>query len=248
MRAFQDTETRVEPTAHGFAMALPLMYPDGMQVVVNLEQAAPRDVILSDGGRTLGALHEMGLHLDGGGRRTQELLAERLRTFELRQEGFNLLRAVRLPLQGVDIQIFAEAIVSIAHLQYRIERAQPAKQGAMAAVHQILDARKVFYRTNAPLDGRVEKAIRVDYLLGQASQLALQVISRRGPVRDYMEQWGWRWTDIRNQNPGILRGMVYDPDSQEWDHTSLSIGREVCDVFCPYTERAELNAALDRVA
>lgn len=55
-------------------------------------------------------------------------------------------------------------------------------------------------------------------------------------------------SDIRNGNPEMLRAMVYDPDQQEWNDTALSIGRSVCDIFCPYFDSAALGDALGRVA
>ncbi len=63
-----------------------------------------------------------------------------------------------------------------------------------------------------------------------------------------MEQWGWRWTDIRHGNPDMLRAMVYDPDQQEWSDTALRIGQSACDIFCPYFDSDALGEALGRVA
>jgi len=65
-------------------------------------------------------------------------------------------------------------------------------------------------------------------------------------MRDYMEQWGWRWLDVKDQNPLVLRAMVYDPDRQEWDDTTKGIANRVCDFFCPYFETQTINAAIDR--
>lgn len=62
----------------------------------------------------------------------------------------------------------------------------------------------------------------------------------------YMEQWGFRWHDLRRRHPKLLRAMVYDPDTQEWDETSLKLGREVCDLFCPYYETAAIHTLLEK--
>ncbi len=35
--------------------------------------------------------------------------------------------------------------------------------------------------------------------------------------------------------------MIYNPDEQEWDETSLQIGRDVCDLFAPYYDTAMLH-------
>ena len=56
---------------------------------------------LSNNGKTLGSLIEAGMKLDA--RLTASFL------FEVQQDGFILTKNVQLPLQGVDVQIFAEA-------------------------------------------------------------------------------------------------------------------------------------------
>jgi hypothetical protein len=84
-----------------------------------------------------------------------------------------------------------------------------------------------------PLEGRIERRISVDYYLEGARGLALQVVSRRYNLMRYMEQWEWRWTDLREKNPGLIRAMIYDPERQDWEETAEEIGRSVCYVFCP---------------
>ena len=99
---FWRDETRVEETREGLAVALPLLYPDGWQVVVSLEQLTAHDVRISDKGRTLGKLAELGLNWDRSAKSNQSLLDERLRTFELQRDGFEITGTARLPLQGLD--------------------------------------------------------------------------------------------------------------------------------------------------
>jgi len=66
-------------------------------------------------------------------------------------------------------------------------------------------------------------------------------------VKDYMERWAWRWTDLKKQNPELLSAMVYNPDLQDWDNTSLKIGQEVCDLFCPCYDRDQIKDTLIRL-
>jgi len=44
--------------------------------------------------------------------------------------GFELFREIRLPLDGLDVQLFAESLVSIAHLVYRYEPYTPPESPA----------------------------------------------------------------------------------------------------------------------
>jgi hypothetical protein len=245
---FWRAETRVEETREGFAIALPLLYPDGWQIVVALEQLTSRDARLSDKGRTLGKLAELGLNWDRTAKSNQALLDERLKAFELQRDGFEISTMACLPLRGLDVHLFGEALVSIAHLAYRVEAAQPPQSAADAAVRRTLEARKTLFRERALVDGRLERNIRIDYLVQNSGVMAIEVVKRQGNMLPYMEQWGWRWTDIHEANPDMLRAMIFDPDKQDWDNTALSIGRNVCDVFCSYYETNRIEEALDRVA
>lgn len=245
---FWQAETRIEQTFNGLAVALPMLYPDGWQVVIELEQLTPNVVKLTDKGRTLGKLIEDGLNWDRNGSRNQSLLDERLNVFELQRDGFEIFTTTPLPLQGLKVHFFAEALVSVAHLVYRIEAGQMPQSVADAAVRRLLEARKVRFGRGETINGAVESQIHIDYLIRQRSGMAIEVVKRHRDILPYMEQWGWRWNDIKKANPDMIRAMIFDPDQQEWNETALKIGRAVCNVFCPYYESESLEAALKSVA
>lgn len=242
---FWNSQVIAEKTQRGVVMALPLMYPDGWQVQVHIEPISQTRAVITDQGRTLAKLHENGLNFEA--KHTAALLDERKKTFELQQNGFELLREIHLPVEGLDIQLFAESLVSIAHLGYRQEFSTAVESAAEKTLKKVFKERELQPAVNYPLDGEIEKAIRVDYFLQAARPFACQVVKRRGPLLGYVEQWAWRWTDLKNHNPHLLNAMIYDPDKQDWDDTTLSIGRSVCDLFCPYFETTQIHNALDRV-
>ena len=246
METFWREQVEVAPTRDGIALTLPLMYPDGWQVTVFLAALTPGWVRLSDHGKTLGALIEAGMNLDAKHSNTATLLDERVKMFELQSDGTVLSKNARLPLQGVDVQLFAEALVSIAHLIYRHEPVPAQENAAEKAVARVFSARHVTPRRNAELEGVLERRIRVDYLVEARRPLAVQVVSRRENLLAYMEQWAFRWSDLRKRDDRLLAAMVYDPESQAWDDTALRIGGEVCDCFCRYDETESLNAALTK--
>ena len=228
------------------ALTLPLMYPDGWQVTVHLTPTIPGCLRLSDHGKAVGSLIETGMNLDS--RHTASLLDERLKIFEVRREGLLLTKDVRLPLQGIDVQIFAEALVSIAHLIYRHEPASLQASPADKVVRGIFAARNIKPRRNVPMEGQIEKRILVDYVVDARGQMALEVVHKRDNLLPYMEQWAFRWDDLRKKNKQLVAAMVYDPENQAWDSTALRIGSGVCDVFCRYDEAVGLNLALDKLA
>jgi hypothetical protein len=241
---FWNSQVIAETTPRGVIMALPLMYPDGWQVHVHIEPVSQSRAIITDQGRTLAKLHENGLNCEA--KQTAALLDERKRTFELQQNGFELFREIHLPVEGIDVQLFAESLVSIAHLMYRQELTTTVESAAEKTLKKVFKERDLQPATNYALDGEIEKGIRVDYFLMANHPFACQVVKRRGPLLGYVEQWAWRWTDLKKHNPRLLNAMVYDPDKQEWDDTTLSIGKSVCDLFCPYFETDQIHDVLDR--
>ena len=107
MQAFWSERVEAAYTRDGIALTLPLMYPDGWQVTAYITTTVRCHARLYNNGKTLGSLIEAGMKLDA--RLTASFLAERLKMFEVQQDGFILTKNVQLPLQGVDVQIFAEA-------------------------------------------------------------------------------------------------------------------------------------------
>lgn len=244
MHRFWNEQVEARSAGRGVALSLPLMYPDGLQVQVYIEQVAPSAAVISDRGETLARLHADGLNLDA--KETAALFEERKKAFDVQQYGFELRKEIKLPLDGLDIQIFAESLVTIAHLIYRFEPTTREEGPAERQLRQIFQDRHLNPTWAATIDGVVEKQIRVDWVLQARRPMACKIVRRRGPMLAYMEQWGWRWTDVKSQNPSLLRGMVYDPDRQEWDDTTRGIANQVCDFFCPYFDTNAINGAIDR--
>lgn len=235
----------IEPAKDGAVLALPLMFPDGLQVVVRVTPVSATTALISDRGETLARLAEEGMNLEAAA--IGELLRERLRAFEIRRDGWELQKTISLPIEGVDIQIFAEALVSVAHLIYRHEPEPAAEEVADRTVGRFFAERDLKPRRNFALEGRLERRISIDYFLERGAGLAVEVVNRRHQLLPYMEQWGWRWTDLRSRHPGLVRAMVYDPENQPWDETALSIGRSVCEVFCPYFETERLAEVVENL-
>jgi hypothetical protein len=239
MEAFWREQVETAETRDGLALTLPLMYPDGWQVSVFLSATTPGRVQISDQGKTLGTLQAAGMNLEA--KATGALLDERLKTFELHRDGLLLTKDLHVPLQGVDVQLFAEALVSIAHLIYRHEPATETENAADKAISRFFGGRGLHPLRNVALRGKVESEIRLDYYLEAKRPLGLEVIRRRGNIRDYIEQWAWRWTDLHAAHPKLIRAMVYDSSVQDITPTIRRIGESVCEVFCPYDEAGELT-------
>jgi hypothetical protein len=53
MHRFWNEQVAAQPTERGVAVSLPLMYPDGLQVQVHLDQVAPAAAVVSISTRSL---------------------------------------------------------------------------------------------------------------------------------------------------------------------------------------------------
>jgi hypothetical protein len=243
---FWGEQLGVESTPSGVVIALPLMYPDGLQVALDLHPVSKTRALVSDEGRTLSGFFNNGFNVDLRAKQTHTLMQDRIKAFELIKDGFELKKEIRLPVDGIDLHLFGEALVSIAHLICRHEPESFVESAADRTVRQVFKDREVVPLENVALEGRVEKKIKVDYLITGSRRLAMEVIKRRGSDLGYIERWAWRWTDLRNQDGELLNGMIYDPDVQDYDQTALAVGRSVCDIFCPYFETDQIHALLSK--
>ncbi len=244
LHAFWRESLEIATTPGGLELAVPQSYPDGWQIVLRLEPMTPATARLSDAGKTLWQLAQAGQNIDA------EVTALRLRElldgYQLQRDGWDVFRFIPWPASGADVHLFTEALVGIAHLCYLHEPATKAPNIARQTVEKVFRERAMEVKTNHRLEGRIEKRIIVDYFAAPCRPLAVQVLGRRGAVTSYMEQWGFRWRDLHDAHPRLLRVMLYDPAVQDVDSTATAIGESVCDYFGPYHETNRLNEVIDR--
>ncbi|HEU5078818.1 MAG TPA: hypothetical protein VFT72_06375 [Opitutaceae bacterium] len=243
LQSFWHDSLEMAETPRGLEFTMPQSYPDGWQIVLRLELPTPTTARLSDGGKTLWQLAQTGQNIEADV--TAQRIEELCKSYELRRDGWELFRFLPWPTPGADIHLFTEALVSIAHLNYLHEPAAKTPNVARETVEKVFRERKIDVKTNHRLEGRVEKRIIVDYFASPYRSLAVQVLGRRGAVTSYMEQWGFRWRDLRDAHPRLLQVMLYDPAVQEVDSTATAIGESVCDYFGPYDNVTRLHDLLD---
>lgn len=242
LSGFWNEQLRIEAEGRGLALAMPLMDSSGWQVVLHLEPLTPTAWRLSDKGATLGGLDDAGKSPDGT--KMKKIIEAQGRLYGFERNGLALERSVRFPFDPAEIQIFAEGLVALSHLCPKLGREvaiNPLRR-MEDSIQSYLYGREWNPLRHHKLAGEVEPEIVVDFYVEGRRPLALQPVGRQNQLRSYMEQWGWRWTDLGRAHPTLIKAMVYDPDNQEWDTASMRIGEKACDVFVPYSEVA---AALD---
>lgn len=233
---FWNEQLQVEAIPDGVVVSPPLLYADGWQVTVYLEQLTPRQWRLSDKGATLGMLSDAGLNLSQA--KIATIIERQSAFYGFAREGLQIEKLLRFPFAVADIQIFAEGLVALSHLAPKVpKQILPSAEGLIEErIASFFYNRHLTPLRRHKLEGQVEREITVDYYLEAPRPLALEPVTRNKDLLPYMEQWGWRWTDLKNRHPNMIRAMIYDPDNQQWDESSLNIGRQVCDIFAPYTE------------
>lgn len=243
LQAFWQESLEIASTPRGLEFAVPQSYPDGWQIVLQLSLPTATTARLSDGGKTLWQLAQTGQNVEADV--TAQRIRELCETYQLKRDGWELFRFLPWPSPGADIHLFAEALVSIAHLSYLHEPAAQTLNVARETLEKVFRERQIDAKTNHLLTGKVEKRIRVDYFASPYRSLAVQVLGRRGAVTSYMEQWGFRWRDLHDAHPRLLRVMLYDPAVQEVDSIATAIGESVCDYFGPYDNVTRLHDVID---
>jgi hypothetical protein len=118
---------KVEPARDGVNIALPLLYPDGIQIIAHLRPLAERTALLTDRGEVFANLTTGGFNLES--EVAKKLVTERLQVFDLQRDGFILEKQIRLPIDGLDIHLFGEALVSHKTRKTNRRRCKTAESG-----------------------------------------------------------------------------------------------------------------------
>jgi len=246
LTGFWNEALAIETTSRGLAVAMPQTGADGWQLVIEITPGTPGTVRLSDSGRTLGGLAGRGQNIEAD--TVADHVASILRQSRLERDGLELFRWLSLPLDPVEVQVFAEALAAITHLWVLHEPAVRTQDIADRTLRRVFSDRNLTARAGATLDGRTEKQVRVDYLVETPRPVAFEILRRRGRLLPVMEQWGYRWQDLRRVSPQLMPVMLYDPATQEIDEASRAIGEDVCSLFCAYEETDRIHAVLAEAA
>ena len=115
------------------------------------------------------------------------------------------------------------------------------------SVSKVLFERKLDVEETAKLDGIISTQVEIDFLVSAKKSIAIQAVNRGGRIKDFMEQWAFRWMDLKKRHRSLLPVMIYDSDRQSIDPLSKRIGNDVCKLFCGYQEISRLHDLIDEV-
>lgn len=239
---FWDSALSIERTPEGFAVAMPQTDADGWQILLEIREILPGKVRVTDSGRTLGSLTSAGQNIEAAA--VKGHIESILQASRMECDGLEIYRWLPFPIDAMDIHVFAEALSQLSLLRVLHEPTVRRQDVADRTLQAVFVDRKISARAGAVLSGRTEKAVRVDYLVETNRPVAFEILRRRGRLLPVMEQWGYRWQDLRKENDTLMPVMLYDPALQDVDEASRAIGEEVCSLFCSYDETARIHAVL----
>lgn len=232
----------VGPTPRGYCMALPQTLPDGWQLMVDLETPLPKGIKLTDQGRVLGWLQSNGQNIETEAMRRH--IDELCATHRLERDGFELFHWLTEGFSAMELHLFSEGLIAVAYLHYLHEIKPRALDLPDQMLRRVFTDHAVEPVVNFSIDGQTRKKIRLDYYVSSNQPIGFHIIRRHGRILSSMEQWGFRWNDLRAKHPAIRPAMIYDPYHQDIDEDSRAIGEEVCDLFCSYEELDRIHEFL----
>lgn len=242
LTSFWDGVLEIEQTATGLLFTMPVSYPDGWQVVLELTQMTPNGVRLSDRGKTLSWLTGQGQNIgtDNLRHHLQRLYAEH----SLTEVQGVICRWLDLPLNPIDVQVFAEGLVAVSRLDVLKEHRLAEEDVADTMVRRILSDAQLEAKHKHKLSITRERAVSVDYFIEQRRPTAIQILKAKSDISGSMEKWGFRWHELKNNYPGLAPIMLYDRARQVIDPYSRHIGETECELFCAYDETDRIHNAL----
>lgn len=242
LTSFWDGALEIEPNSKGLLFTMPVSYPDGWQVILELSQKTPKGFRLSDRGKTLSWLTAQGQNIetDTMKHHLQRFCAEHF----LKEEHGVLYRWLDFPLDAMDIQVFAEGLVAVSRLDILNEHRVMEEDIADSVVRRILNDAKLEAKRNYKLSITKERTISVDYFIEKRRPSAIKILRTKSDLPGTMEKWGFRWHELKSIYTGLAPVMLYDRSNMIIDSYSRHIGETECELFCGYDETDRIHETL----
>ena len=242
LTGFWDEALETEPLAEGVAFTMPMSYPDGWQVTMELCRKTPARYYLSDRGKTLSWLQGQGQNI--GADAVKDHLKRLYAEHAIEEINGVLYRWLQAPLDPIDLQVFAEGLVAVSRLNVLNEHRIAEENVAQKTVNRIFDDLHLKPKRRCKLTIAEDRSVPVDYFIELRKPVAIELIRIRSDLPGTMEKWGYRWRELRRSYAGLAPVMLFDRNTQIIDSYSARIGREDCDLFCGYDETNRIHEVL----
>lgn len=243
LNGFWDETLEIEPLAEGVAFTMPMSYPDGWQVTMELCRKTPSNFYLSDRGKTLSWLIGQGQKIgaEAVSGHIKRLYAEHA----IEEANGVLYRWLQAPIDPTDLHVFAEGLVAVSRLDVLQEHRVAEENVAEKTVNRVFHDAHLKPKRRHKLNIAEDRRVSVDYFVELKKPVAIQLIRNRSDLPGTMEKWGYRWRALRESYAGLAPVMLYDRNTQIIDSYSGRIGRENCDLYCGYDETDRIHEVLE---
>ncbi len=232
----------IESHRDGYIFTMPASFPDGWQMVLEISQKTPKGFRLSDQGRTLGWLAGQGQNVDTPA--LQAHIARISGECGLVINGDELYRWLEVPMDATEIQVFTEGLLSISQLHLLHDPRVTEENVAESVVQRVFHDAGMAAERNRRLNITKERTIKVDFYMPVATPIAVQLLRAKNDLSSKMEQWGFRWDELKKNYQGLKPIMLYDRNTQMIDSYSRHIGEEKCELFCGFDETDRIHEVL----
>jgi hypothetical protein len=236
--AFWNDQLNMNVGKNAIHVAYPLLMPDGWQVSFSIYRVQGPSIIyrMSDNAKVFEYLVAHRIL----SKKAQSIISEKCKFFDVHFECGKIIKEFsRLPLP-VEIELFAESVQALAYLVYREQEIPEINCAARKNFAKIIETEKINVLESTTVDGSVVKSISVDYVIEERHRVVCKIAEKSGEVNNFMEMWGFRFSDIKRQSSKTKTLMVYNHESCRWTHKSLAIGRACCDLFIEYNKADEI--------
>lgn len=238
--SFIESSSKVKEIKNGYYISLPFLYSGDHFVELCIKQLNEDLFMISDLGNVLIEIESSGIPIFSNKKR-KEILLDIIKKYQLNLEGVNLKKTSSKAKLAQIIHSFIEAIKAISDLTYFHEAKIPKESIIHQEIKHVLDHKKVKYLeyNEARIDGVLEKKHRVDFLI--ENKRPEIIVEHAGENTKMMaEVWGFRFSDIKDNNPTVSSYSVYDVDSP-WTDTGLNILKAKSDYLLSSTEIYKLD-------
>lgn len=239
---FWNSILEVQTTPQGLLFTMPVSYPDGWQVVLELQQVTPQTWLLTDRGQTINWLMGQGLNLQTDA--MQSHLKRLCSEHALQLSDGVFVRQLSWPLQASDMHVFAEGVTAVARLELFNEHRVLEEDVATHAVERILKEAHFPNQRQHKLAITAERFVTVDFYVPQKCPAAIQIVKTKTDLPGTMEKWGFRWRELKGLNPGLAPIMLFDRNTQTIDAYSRHIADAECTLFCGFDETDRIHSTL----
>ena len=239
---FWSSILEVQPSPQGFLFTMPVSYPDGWQVVLELQRVAPNTWRLTDRGQALNWLAGQGLNLqtDAMQAHLKQLCGEHF----LQLSDGVLSRLLTWPLEAGDMHVFAEGVAAISRLNFFNEHRALEEDVASQTVRRTLQDAHLPFQQHHKLSITADRSIAVDFYVAQKRPAAIQILKTKTDLPGTMEKWGFRWRELKDLNPSLAPIMLFDRNTQTIDTYSRHIAQAECELFCGFDETDRIHSTL----